>query len=164
LWSIHPLIYSGRKKPCLMKKQNSVICEPISYPISLHSSGTKVQQTTDTGKGQTHPPPTVRVHDLTLNTHLEIRRDLCVALCFGSGSAGGGESRVEGSGGQHLRRRVDEIHWLHDFAVEFGKVDAGDAVVGVGVDAVCLWCLLVLWSGKHDMESDGRTFIFSVVL
>jgi hypothetical protein len=84
-----------------------------------------------------------------LNTHLEIRGDLCVALCFGSGSAGGGESGVEGSGGQHLRRRVDEVHWLHDFAVEFGKVDAGDAVVGVGVDAVCLWCLLVLWRGRQ---------------
>jgi hypothetical protein len=145
------------------EKQNSVICKNHSQPNSLHPSGTKVQQTADTGKGQTHPPPTVRVHDLTLNTHLEIRGDLCVALCFGSGSAGG-ESGVEGSGGQHLGRRVDEVHWLHDFAVEFGKVEAGDAVVGVGVDAVCLWCLLVLSSGKHDMESDGHTFIFSVVL
>jgi hypothetical protein len=48
-----------------------------------------------------------------------------------------------------LRRRVDEVHWLHDFAVEFGEVEAGDAVVGVGVDAVCLDILLVLSSGKQ---------------
>jgi len=110
--------------------------------ICLHSSGTKVKQTTDTSKGQTHPPPTIRVHDATLNTHFEIRRDLSgdLALCFRSRRAGS-EGRVEGLGRQHLRRRVDEVHWLHDLAVEFGKVEAGDAVVGVGVDAVSLHLL-----------------------
>jgi hypothetical protein len=39
---------------------------------------------------------------------------------------------------QHLGRRVDEVHWLHDLAVEFGEIEAGDAVVGVSVDAISL--------------------------
>jgi hypothetical protein len=100
---------------------------------------------------------------LTLNTHLEIRGDLCIALCFGGGCAGG-EGGVESLSGQHLRRVVDEVHWLHDFAVEFSEVEALDAVVRVGVDAVCLWFLLVCWLERQSEGNDAHTFIFSVVL
>ena len=40
-------------------------------------------------------------------------------------------SRVESAGRQHLRRRVDEVHWLQERLVEFVEVEARDVVVGV---------------------------------
>lgn len=58
-------------------------------------------------------------------------------------------------GGQHLRRVVDEVHWLHDFAVELGEIEAEDTVVGVGVDAVCLDFLLVCWLERQGVGVMG---------
>ena len=53
---------------------------------------------------------------------------------------------------------------MHDFAVEFSEIEAGDAVVGVGIDAVGLCVKSVLVAFEWKARDVQHTFIFSVVL
>lgn len=58
----------------------------------------------------------------------------------GTGRCGG---RVEGRGGEHLRRFVGEVHWVHRGAVELVEVQARDVVVGIDEVFVALNNMLV---------------------
>lgn len=154
-------------------------CWTQDLDLDTHSPGTEIHQAAHTGHGQTDPPPPISIDadnslgDETTASHViagnatahfavdwDVEHAVAVhtqrslhplgvrdCSCTSNGSGG-----VQGYGGKHLRGRVDEVHGLHDSAVEFVKVETLDAVVGVCFHDVCLLDRVsVLMREKHGV-------------
>jgi len=118
-----------------------------SSDLNAHPPRSKIQQSTDAGESQTHPPPTIWIHGLVgvaaFAGRLPIDRDTLTEatldLAAGARSSGSrGRGRIEGRGWEHLWGSESEVHRIDRRAVELGKIQTKNVVVGVSVDPIGL--------------------------
>lgn len=92
-------------------------------------------ESTDRSHDEANPPKSVRIHDILERSkrvrilwRLNSMNEASLCLC------GLGNHWIQGRGGQHLRRVVDEVHRMQRRSINRFKVQALDSVVGVFVD------------------------------